>query len=155
MESALGYKCSCLLINAQKKKKKKYIMKWLIVGSECQQAPDASCPNRCWFSVINTLLVLSLKIAVSYESVPAFYLDQMSGHTKHWEIIWEESFRKEISFIVEQLNPRSNHFSFSLRSLALEITSFHHCWINIFLTFFADRPTIWALDCGHGLELYI
>lgn len=75
----------------------------------------------------------------------------MSGNTRHQEMTWEESIWKEAHFSVE-LNPRSNSFSFPLRSLGLEITTLQHCSINIFQTFFADRPAIWALDCEHRLR---
>lgn len=55
---------------------------------------------------------------------------------------------------MEELNPSNNFFSFSLRNLALEITSLQHCRINIFETFFADKPAIRALDRGHGSGLH-
>jgi hypothetical protein len=49
-------------------------------------------------SVINTPFVWSLKIVLTPESVPGFYLDQMSGFTRHWEITWEENMSKEYIF---------------------------------------------------------
>lgn len=48
---------------------------------------------------------------------------------------WEENIWEDAHFTA-QLNPRSNSFSFSLRSSALEITTLQHCEINVFQTVF-------------------